>query len=162
MTELTTADTPHIAEQALHCLRSLSFIFSRLGSAPFAQYIMTYLTSIDVLANYPSEANNFLQSIAPTLTGRIPEHPLDRQLDLFFLNVAEHFTLVLPPAVNETLLVAAAAPYLVTGGNIHLLPIFEAAHSVMLAVFSAPQNVAVTSRHLPFYVDALFKVLPRP
>lgn len=66
--------------------------------------------------------------------------------------------MVISPKVNEDLLVASADPYLVAGGNTHLLSMFEAAHSVMLAVFSAPQNVEITAKHLPFYVDALFKV----
>lgn len=52
----------------------------------------------------------------------------------------------------------AATPYLAAGGNANLLPIFEAAHSVALAVFSAPQNVDLTTRQLPFYVEALFQV----
>lgn len=85
-------------------------------------------------------------------------HPLERCLDLYFLNTAEHFTLVLPPLTNEELLVSAATPYLAAGGNNHLLEIFEAAHSVMLAVLIAPQSIDVTAKHLPFYVDALLKV----
>lgn len=91
----------------------------------------------------------------------IPQHPLDRYLDLFFLNTAEHFTLVLHSHTSEEVLVAAATPYLAAGGNNNLLAIFEAAHSVMLAVFSAPQNAELTTRHLPFYIDALFRVFPQ-
>ena len=56
---------------------------------------------------------------------------------------------------------AAASPYLAAGGNNNLLSIFEAAHSVMLSVFSAPQNAELTKRQLPFYVDALFRVFPQ-
>lgn len=67
---------------------------------------------------------------------------------------------MLPEQTTEELLVSSASPYLAAGGNAHLLPIFEAAHSVMLASFSAPQNASLTSKHLPFYVDALFKVFP--
>ena len=85
-------------------------------------------------------------------------HPLERCLDLYFLNTAEHFTLILSPLTNEELLVGAATPYLATGGNNHLLEIFEAAHSVMLAVLIAPQSIDLTAKHLPFYVDALLKV----
>lgn len=99
-----------------------------------------------------------MRSVSPKTIGQIPAHPLDRVQDLFFLNAAEHFTAIVAPQTNEDLLIAAASPYLAAGGNRHLLPIFEAAHSVMLAVFSAPSNVEVTTRHLPFYVDALFKV----
>lgn len=149
-----------MAQAILHSLRSLSFVFSRLGNVSFSQYTFTYLASIDILANYPSHSSTFLKSIAPSELGHIPSHPLERNLDLFFLNTAEHFALVLPPGQNEDILLAAASPYLVTAGNPNLLPIFEAAHSVTLSVFSAPQNVDLTAKHLPFYVDALFRVFP--
>lgn len=149
-----------IAAQALHTLRYLYFVSTRLGSAAFSQYTFVYLTAMDILAAYPQQAEAFLQTIKPAELGRVPQHPLDRCLDLFFLNTAENFTLVLPSQTSEGLLVAAAAPYLAAGGNNNLLPIFEAAHSVMLAIFSAPQNAELTTKHLPYYVDALFKVFP--
>jgi len=152
---------PQFARQTLHILKDLNFIFSRLGSAAFSQYTFTYLTAIDILTAYPTAANEYIQSIAPPNIGRIPAHPLDRAGDLFFLNVAEHFTLVLSPALNEEILIRAAGPYLTIGADPHLLPIFEAAHSVMLAVFAAPQTAEITARHLPFYVDTLFQVFPQ-
>lgn len=156
--DLTCVDASHIAQETLHALRSLSFIHSRLGSAAFSQYTFTYLAAIDILATYPSEAEAFLQSIAPSDLGRIPGHPLERCLDLFFLNTAEQFTLGLSPHLSEEFVITAATPYLITDGNQNLLPMFEAAHSIMLAVFSAPQNVEITAKHLPFYVDSLFRV----
>lgn len=149
-----------MAQAILHSLRSLSFVFSRMGNVSFSQYTFTYLTSIDILANYPNHSAAFLDSIAPSELGNIPPHPFERNLDLFFLNTAEHFALVLSSRQNEDLLLAAASPYLITAGNSNLLPIFEAAHSVTLSVFSAPQNVDLTAKHLPFYVDALFRVFP--
>jgi hypothetical protein len=116
---------------------------------------------LDVLTQYPIQADNFIREIRPITLGTIPNHPLDRCLDLYFLNTAEHFPLVLSTTITEELLVAAATPYLASGGNNNLLPIFEAAHSVMLSVFSAPQNSPIASKHLPFYVDALFNVFPK-
>lgn len=157
----TNQAAPKIAKETLQCLRNLSFVFSRLGNVSFSQYTFTYLTSIDILANYPTHSSEFLTSIAPSELGQIPSHPLERDLDLYFLNTAEHFALVLSPRENEDLLLAAASPYLIAAGNPNLLPIFEAAHSVTLSVFSAPQNVEVTAKHLPFYVDALFRVFPQ-
>lgn len=60
--------------------------------------------------------------------------------------------------MSEDLLVAAATPYLTSDGHENLRETFEAAHSVMLAVFSAPHNAELTVRTVPFYIDALFKV----
>ncbi|KAI9815520.1 MAG: hypothetical protein M1827_002654 [Pycnora praestabilis] len=152
---------PTVATRALDSLRNLYFISSRLGSNAFSQYTFVSLTAIDILSKYPYHAEAFLIDIRPCDLGRIPGHPLDRCLDLYFLNTAEYFTLVLPLKVNEDLLVAAATPYLASGGNNHLLEIFEAAHSVMLAVLAAPQSADLAAKHLPFYVDALFKVFPQ-
>lgn len=154
------AVAPVLASQALNTLRHLYFITSRLGPASFSQHTFVYLTAIDILSAYPMHADKFLKSIAPQQLGQIPRHPLDRILDLYFLNTAEHFTLVLSPATNEDLLVASAVPYLAAGGNHNMLPIFEAAHSVMLAVLSASQSAEITAKHLPFYIDALFSVFP--
>lgn len=115
---------------------------------------------MDILAAHSVQADAFIQSVKPADHSSVPQHPLDRNLDLFFLNTAEHFTLVLPSQLSEDLLIPAASPYLAAGGNNNLLPIFEAAHSVMLAVFSAPQNAQLTARQLPFYIEALFNVYP--
>lgn len=154
------AIAPLLASQALQTLRHMYFITTRLGPASFSQHTFVYLTAIDVLSNYPNHADKFLKSIAPQQLGQIPRSPLDRILDLYFLNTAEHFTLVLSQATNEDLLVGSAVPYLAAAENPHLLPVFEAAHSVMLAVLSAPQSAKITAKHLPFYIDALFTVFP--
>lgn len=156
----SNAIAPVLATQTLQCLRNLYFISTRTGTDSFSQYTFIYLTSIDILSAYPSQSSEFLQSIAPVSLGQIPSHSLDRSLDLYFLNTAEHFALILSPQLNEDLLVTAATPYLAAGGNNHLLPIFEAAHSVMLSVLSAPQSADLAAKHLPFYIDALFRVFP--
>lgn len=115
---------------------------------------------MDILGAHTVPSEAFIQTIKSTDHAAVPDHPLDRNLDLFFLNTAEHFTLTLPPNLSDELLIPAASPYLAAGGNNNLLPIFESAHSLMLAVFSAPQNTELTARHLPFYIEALFNVYP--
>ena len=156
------AVAPVIVTQSLHTLRNLYFIINRVGTNSFSQYTFVNLTAIDVLSKYPAHASSFLQSIQPATLGTIPDSSLERTLDLYFLNTAEHFTLILPANLNEDLLVASAAPYLSAplNGSVDLLPIFEAAHSVTLAVLSAPQSASLASKHLPFYVSALFAVFP--
>lgn len=147
-----------MAIQILHILRNLYFVSSRMGSNAFSQHIFVYLSAIDVLSGYPIQAEAFLREIQPVEIGRIPQHPLERCHDLYFLNTSEHFSLILSMQTNEDLLVKAATPYLGLGGDQRLIEAFEAAHSVMLAVFSAPQNTDLTIRHLCPYFDALFQV----
>ena len=151
---------PTTATKALSTLRNIHFISSRLGSNAFSAYTFVNMTSIDILTRYSEQATQFLTSIHPTHSGRIPEHPLDRNLDLFYLNIAEHFTLTISPTSNESLIATVASPYLNPTANAHLLEIFEAAHSAMLAIFAAPQNAVLTAQILPFYIDSLFNSFP--
>ncbi|MCJ1354459.1 MAG: hypothetical protein MMC33_004448 [Icmadophila ericetorum] len=152
---------PAIAIQTLRILRNLYFISSRLGQNSFSHYTFVYLTAIDILSKYPIQAETFLQEIKPAEFGRIPDHPHERCYDMFFLNTAEHFTLSLSSATNDGLLVSAASPYLTAGSDPRLVEIFEAAHSVMLAILIAPQASDICVKYIPFYVDVLFKSFPQ-
>ena len=152
---------PFIAIQTLHILRDMYFVSSRTGANSFSQYSFVYLTAIDILSQYPVQVEAFLQEIRPNSQSEIPQHPLDRYLDLYFLNTAEHFAINLSPQRNDELLVEAATPYLGLAGDPRLLEIFEAAHSTMLAVLSAPQNATLLTRHLNAYVGTLFDVFPQ-
>jgi hypothetical protein len=144
----------------LKTLRNFYFISSRIGSDALSMNTFVFLSAIDILARYPDQAQIFLASIKPSAQGRIPPHPLDRCLDLFFLNTAEPLSLAVSPEANEELLVASASPYLVAGKSQSLLEISEAAHSVILAIMAAPRNSQIAGRVFPFYTDALFKVFP--
>ncbi|KAK2775284.1 hypothetical protein FQN53_003264 [Emmonsiellopsis sp. PD_33] len=152
---------PVLASKSLHILRNLCFVSARIGHSTSSQYVFVNLTAIDILSQYPALSQEFLESIHPPENGKIPDHPVERCLDLFFLNTAEHFSLVLSPTVNENLLIAAALPYLAAGGNNNLLEIFEAAHSVVLSVLAAPKSADMAAKHLPFYVNTLFTVFPQ-
>ncbi|EGD87217.1 hypothetical protein H112_05753 [Trichophyton rubrum D6] len=153
--------SPFIASKSLKSLRHLAFITARAGYSSSSQYVFVNLTAIDILAQYPDLSEDFLEEIRPSESSKIPAHPLDRCLDLFFLNTAEHFSLIVSPMLNERLLLSAAQPYLAAGGNNHLLEIFESAHSVVLAVLAAPQSANMAAKHLPSYVDTLFTVFPK-
>lgn len=149
-----------MAALALHTLRNLYFISSRLGHNAFSQYSYVYLASVDILSNYPEQAELFIRDIQPTCLAGIPEHPQERCQDLYFLNVAELFALFSSPTTSEELLLRVAYRYLNVGNDSRLLEIFEAAHSVVLAVFCCPQNHGLVVNHLPAYISNLFGVSP--
>ncbi|KAI9717099.1 MAG: hypothetical protein M1828_007432 [Chrysothrix sp. TS-e1954] len=157
----TTAIATDVALQSLRTLRHLYFVSVRLGSNSFSQYTFVYHTAIDILCASPSQANAFLHEIRSQSLAHIPSHAFDRTLDLYFLNTSEHLSLVLPATTSENLLCAAAAPYLSSGANRGMLDTFEAAHSVMLAVFSSTQNMELTISMLPCYIHQLFEVFPQ-
>lgn len=152
---------PALCLNTLHILRNLYFVSSRLGETSSQQYTFVNLTAIDILSQYPSQAEAFINDIAPPHLGQIPSHPLDRNLDLFFLNTAEHLTLVLTSQTNENLVLAAAIPYLIVQENHALTVIFEAAHSATLSVLAAPQNGDIAARQIPFYTDTLLSCFPK-
>lgn len=147
-----------MAAQTLHILRNLYFISSRLGANTFSEYSFVYLTAMDILSKYPVQAEALLREVGPSETGSIAQHPLDRCHDLYFLNSAEHFAIMLSPQTCENFLIPAAEPYLGLGGDQRLQETFEAAHSVMLAVFATPQNTDIVTRHMDAYFDVLFEV----
>ena len=152
---------PFIAIQTLQTLRNLYFTSSRLGHNAFSHYTFVYLTAVDILSQYPVQAEAFLRDIQPASLASISQHPLDRCLDLFFLNTAEHFTTILPPELNELSLIGAATPYLGLASDPRLIEMFEAAHSVMLAVLAAAQNSNLLTKHLRPYLETLFQVFPQ-
>ena len=151
---------PFVAIQTLITLRNIYFISSRSAQTAFSQYQFVFLSAIDILSHYPIQAEAFLRDINPKAPGKFSDHPLDRCLDLYFLNVAEHMTALLSPDVNETLLLEACRPYLGIGSDARLREIFEAAHSVTLSVLSAPQNSELVSRHIHQYLDVVFETFP--
>lgn len=158
------AIAPFIAIQSLHILRNLYFISSRPGAGAFSQYNFVYLTAIDIVSRYPVQAEALLREISPSEADCIPPHPVDRCFDLYFLNTAEHLAFALDPQTSKDLLITTAKPYLGLGGDRRLIEVFEAAHSVMLAVFAAPQNAELVLRDLEAYFSILFQVIksPRP
>jgi hypothetical protein len=147
------AVAPALVCQILRSLRSVYFISSRVGTSSFTQYSFVQLACVDILSAYPAHVEDLMQLIRPDPINVIPASPVDRASSLYFLNIAEHFALVLSPPMHEVL-VAAARPYLTTA----IYPLlFEAAHSVVLAVLCVSQNTAALAAA---YADTLFGAFP--
>jgi hypothetical protein len=153
-------NSPLLAARSLHILRDLFFISHRFGQTSSSQYIFVFFTAIDILNQYADHAEAFLASVMPPKSNRLPPHPLDRTLDLFFFNTAEHLTLTVSATTNANLLEAAFV-YIYAESDHRLVELYEAAHSVVLAVFAAPQNADVIPRHVPVYLEKLLESFPR-
>lgn len=144
--------------EMLKILRNLYFISSHLGTDTLSQYSFVYLTAVDIISQYPMFAEALLSQLRPTEIGVMPQHPLDRCLDIYFLNTAEHFTTILNTKIADDLLASAAWPYLGTNDERNSLEAFEAAHSVMLAVMAAPHNIDLAASRIETYTEMLFEV----
>jgi hypothetical protein len=153
-------NAPQLSVQTLSILRDMYFISHRFGQTSSAQYMFINFTAIDILNQYPQTAEPFLASIAPSQPPRIAPHPLNRTSDLFFLNTAEHFTLSVSSGTCEKFL-DAAMPYIQTQGDRRLGELYEAAHSLVIAVFAASSSSQLVSQHLPFYVETLLQSFPQ-
>ena len=154
------AHAPFVAIQALHLLRNMYFIASPMGQTSTQPYAFVNMVALDILSRYPEQTQAFLQEIAPPSQGQISAHPIDRNLDLFFLNTAEHLVPILPPEFNQNVVLAAAVPYMKVQGSASLKEIFEAAHSATLSVLIAPQNEELVSLQIPFYIETLLSSFP--
>lgn len=156
------AAAPSIATKSLHVLRNVYFVSSQEGNNAFQVYTFTYLAAIDILTQYPDACSALLQEIKPPNSGAIPAHPLLRTLDLFYLNLAEHLPLSLPPEGCDALIVQPATAYLAHSAPLspRMLELFESAHSAVLSVLSCPNNAPLTIKLAPFYTDTLFTSFP--
>ncbi|KAK4662003.1 uncharacterized protein QC763_709670 [Podospora pseudopauciseta] len=155
---------PVVAAKTLHTLRNLYFISSRNGSDSFQVYQFTYLTSLDTLSRFGDASAAFLEEIKPNTEGTIPFHPLHRTLDLFYLNVAEHLPLHLPPEACDKLIIQPAITYLTNAAaplSPRMMELFESAHSAVLSVLSCPHNAPITVKIVPFYAETLFSSFPK-
>ncbi|KAL8927424.1 MAG: hypothetical protein Q9172_001355 [Xanthocarpia lactea] len=157
----STASVPSSAVQMLKVLRNLYFISSHLGTDTLSQYSFVYLAAIDIVSQYPMIAEALLGELRPNKTGVVPQHPLDRCLDIYFLNTAEHFISILDTEVADNLVASAALPYLGASDEQRSLEAFEAAHSVTLAILAVPHNSHLAASRIETYINVLFEAFPQ-
>ncbi|RDA92837.1 hypothetical protein CP533_2846 [Ophiocordyceps camponoti-saundersi (nom. inval.)] len=160
---MAEAMAPAIAAKSLQILRNLFFISSRDGNNAFEVYTFSYLTSIDVLSRHSAATHGFLHNLRQNSATELPASHLQRALDLFYLNVAEHVPLALSTESCETLIIQPAVAYLSHQGPMSrfMMDMFESAHSAILSVLSCPQHSPLTIEMAPFYLVKLFESFPR-
>lgn len=154
---------PDVAAKSLKILRNLHFIASRDGSSSFESYAFAYMASIDVISRFASASELLLQETRPSNPTVLSSSYIQRTLDLFYLNLAEHLPLILSTEACDELAIKPALSYLSHDGpmNPSTVELFEAAHSAILSVLSCPQHSALTIRMAPFYIVKLFESFPR-
>jgi hypothetical protein len=159
---LSDVAAPAIAAKSLHILRNLYFISSRNSNNAFQVYAFTYLTSIDVISRHAPVAYSFLHETRPAENGPVSTTHLQRTLDLFYLNLAEHLPLTLSTEACEALIIKPATAYISHEGTMtpSMVDLFEAAHSAILSTLSCPQHSPLTIQITPFYVVKLFESFP--
>ncbi|PMB73029.1 Peroxisomal biogenesis factor 8 [Beauveria bassiana] len=160
---LHEAVAPAVAAKSLQILRNLHFISSVNGNGSFQVYTFTYLTSLDVICRSGAACEQFLGEFRPADGFSAPSTHLQRTLDLYYLNVAEHMPLSLTTEAADALIIKPATSYLGFDGVMSptMVEIFESAHSAVLSVLSCPQHSALTIQMAPFYIVKLFESFPQ-
>ncbi|XWW92718.1 hypothetical protein V2A60_000644 [Cordyceps javanica] len=160
---LHEAVAPVVAAKSLQILRNIYFVSSVNGNDAFQVYTFTYLTSLDVICRSGAACEKFLGDFRPTDGLALPSAHLQRTLDLYYLNVAEHMPLSLTTEAADALVIKPATAYLGFDGAMSptMVQIFESAHSAVLSVLSCPQHSALTMQLAPFYIVKLFESFPR-
>ncbi|RKF55073.1 Peroxisomal membrane protein PEX17 [Erysiphe neolycopersici] len=148
------------ASKSLLMLKNMHFMTTRFGSTQFSAYAFVNFASIDILTLHAHSVKDFLCSIYPVISDRIPVETLERNNHLFFLNVAEHLSVELNTEDIESLIVPICKLYLLPKDNLRLSQLFEAAHSVMLSIFIAPKNEKLGAKILPSYIETLLVSFP--
>ena len=151
-----------IASKSLHILRNLYFITCRDGNGSFQAYSFSYLTSIDILARSPTTCEFYLRNSRPIDLDTLPQTHLQKVLDLYYLNVAEHLPLALSTEACDALIIRPAVAYLGHTGPMTpaMIELFESAHSAVLSVLACPQHSQLTIKMAPFYIMNLFESFP--
>ncbi len=153
---------PVVAAKSLQILRNIYFISSVNGNDAFQAYTFTYLTSLDVICRSGGACERFLGDFRSADSLAVPSAHLQRTLDLYYLNVAEHMPLSLTTEAADALIIKPAVSYLGFDGIMSptMVNIFESAHSAVLSVLSCPQHSALTIQLAPFYIVKLFDSFP--
>lgn len=167
------AAAPQTAAASLHILRNLHFVASRDANASFEAYAFVYMASVDAISRFPAASEALLHETRPADAPALRARHVQRTLDLFHLNLAEHLPLTLSTAACDELAIKPALAVLEddrllsnnSAGAAEPTPfatqVFESAHSAILSVLSCPQHSALTIRMAPFYIVRLFQSFPR-
>jgi len=153
--------------KSLQILRDMDFVASH-GANAFQVYTFVYLTSIDSLVSHQQASISFLRAIHPGGPRDTPGDASRLGRELFYLNLAEHFAMALPPDECDRLIVQPAMPYVLPTGSAvvsspaspRMVEVFEAAHSAVLSVLSCPHNSPIAIGLAPVYAEALFTSFP--
>ena len=147
------------AKECLEVLRYMNFVAYTNHHHLSSSYQYVLNAAIDLLAPHQIDSIQFLNSIYPPQAGRIPVSSFHRNLDLFYMNVSEHFSLKLPKNLLVKLIAKPATPYLCPPPDIGTAYV-EAAHSTYLMLLAAPNAGPFIDDLMPTYITTLFQVFP--
>ncbi|KAI6114154.1 hypothetical protein F5141DRAFT_1195176 [Pisolithus sp. B1] len=163
---------PSLALAVLRGLYHLAFVIENFGGAghnAFPELKRAFYLALDILAEHKAESEHFVQQLCEELWSNAYDlsHPVQRAKKAFGLSAIEQLIPVLAGSTIETFVLPFCSPHL---DNARHRDIFEAAHSVVLAIFShfhtqvadstplhGSEHAVSTATMVPFYMRCLIE-----
>ncbi|KAG6333814.1 hypothetical protein ID866_5274 [Astraeus odoratus] len=143
---------PSLSLAVLRTLSHLAFVIEKFGGAghgAFPELKRTFYLALDILAEHQAESEHFVQQSCEGLwsdTGNL-SHPVRRAKKAFALSAIEQLISVLSASAIRTFVLPFCSPHL---DDARHREIFEAAHSVVLAILShSAQNLVEVDKSVP-------------
>ncbi|KAI6030700.1 hypothetical protein F5J12DRAFT_918847 [Pisolithus orientalis] len=142
---------PSLALAVLRSLYHLAFVIEKFGGAghsAFPELKRAFYLPLDVLAGHKAESEHLVQQLCEESWSNAYDlsHPVQRAKKAFALSTIEQLIPVLPTSGIETYVLPFCSPHL---DDARYHDVFEAAHSVVLAIFSHYHHTQVTSSTSP-------------
>lgn len=163
---------PSLALAVLRSLYHLAFVIEKFGGAghnAFPELKRAFYLALDILAGHQSESEHFVQQLCDELWSNAYDlsHPVQRAKKAFGLSAIEQLIPVLTASTIETYVLPFCSPHL---DDTRHRDIFEAAHSVVLAIFShfhtqvadstpphGSEHAVSPATMVPFYTQCLIE-----
>ncbi|KAI6005352.1 hypothetical protein EDC04DRAFT_2882826 [Pisolithus marmoratus] len=163
---------PSLALAALRSLYHLAFVIEKFGGAghsAFPELKRAFYLALDILAGHKADSEHFVRQLCEEMwsNGYDLSHPTQKAKKAFVLSAIEQLIPVLTASTIETYVLPFCSPHL---DDAHHRDIFEAAHSVVLAIFShchtqvadstpphGSERAVPTATMVPFYTRCLIE-----
>ncbi|KAL4080947.1 hypothetical protein J3A83DRAFT_4203554 [Scleroderma citrinum] len=160
---------PLLALSVLRNLSHLAFVIQKFGGAghgAFQELKRAFYLALDILAVHKAESEHFVQQLCEGLWSNPHDlsHPVQQAKKAFALSAIEQLVPALSTPTIKTFVLPFCSPHL---NDTSHREIFEAAHSVVLAIFSHGAQNPIDTQHeqegvfiatwVPFYVQCLIE-----
>lgn len=148
----TSEEAFHLAHTIVSSYAYLYFITSKFGHDGFTTYKQVFYAAMDVLAQNPAKCLDLVKEVEPS--NKNVSDPMCRARVVYYLNMVEQVVSLMPDEQLEAIL-RLLSPYLSDSNHVDL---FEASHSVVLAIFEKNQRISKTLA--PVYVKIILDAYP--
>ncbi|OLL26313.1 Peroxisomal membrane protein PEX17 [Neolecta irregularis DAH-3] len=149
-----------VATKNLNILRNFSFVSYRLGHSAFANYRFIWSSAIDILASDKIASLGYLKSVLIEEVCTEATPLLERLASQWFLDSSEELAPLTCVRFVETYVLPFVIPFLESKPNKTMKPLYESAHSAMLAIVGSNELKSLSIKLLPRYTAVVLEQFP--